>query len=38
MFRILDRYIVRETLGPLGLGLLVFTFSPCCRNCSRWPS
>ena len=26
MFRLLDRYILRETIGPLGLGLLVFTF------------
>ena len=26
MFRLLDRYLVRETVGPLTLGLLVFTF------------
>ena len=26
MFRLLDRYLLRETIGPLGLGLLVFTF------------
>ncbi len=26
MFRLLDRYILRETIGPLALGLLVFTF------------
>lgn len=26
MFRLLDRYILRETIGPLSLGLLVFTF------------
>ncbi len=26
MIRLLDRYILRETLGPLGLGLLLFTF------------
>lgn len=26
MFRLLDRYILRETIGPLCLGLLVFTF------------
>ncbi len=26
MFRLLDRYLLRETIGPLSLGLLVFTF------------
>ena len=26
MLRLLDRYILRETVGPLALGLLVFTF------------
>ena len=26
MFRLLDRYLLRETVGPLTLGLLVFTF------------
>ena len=26
MFRLLDRYFLRETIGPLSLGLLVFTF------------
>ena len=26
MYRLLDRYILRETTGPLVLGLLVFTF------------
>ena len=26
MFRLLDRYILRETIGPFSLGLLVFTF------------
>ncbi len=26
MFRLLDRYILRETIGPLALGLLIFTF------------
>ncbi len=26
MYRLLDRYLVRETTGPLCLGLLVFTF------------
>ena len=26
MFRLLDRYLLRETIGPLTLGLLVFTF------------
>jgi len=38
MFRLLDRYILRETIGPLGLGLLVFTFLALLQELFQLPS